>query len=273
MLRDVLDALCRSQTIDAVAVVSGDPDVRQLSESRGLLVIDEASVASLNADVTHAVEILQGMDAKRITVIHADLPLVTALEIDRVCGAHKNPAATETSPTTVIIPAADHQGTNVLSFDARHPIPFRYGPNSFNLHCEALFGKHRPDLRSPNPKHYPLISMSPQTSSNCLHIAVGTQSISPAPAGMFLKRAGMTNASTSSTLPAGGLVVKKIVAIAAQSNLESLCETAAQLRDTGHGDLCTYSPKVFLPITRLCRDFCHYCTFATVAQASQTRLI
>ncbi|EUA50345.1 radical SAM superfamily protein [Mycobacterium xenopi 3993] len=26
----------------------------------------------------------------------------------------------------------------------------------------------------------------------------------------------------------------------------------------------TYSPKVFIPITRLCRDTCHYCTFVTV---------
>jgi FO synthase len=29
-----------------------------------------------------------------------------------------------------------------------------------------------------------------------------------------------------------------------------------------HGDVVTYSPKVFLPLTKLCRDVCHYCTFA-----------
>ncbi len=37
---------------------------------------------------------------------------------------------------------------------------------------------------------------------------------------------------------------------------------AAALRDAGHGDLVTYSPKVFIPLTQLCRDVCHYCTFA-----------
>ena len=26
--------------------------------------------------------------------------------------------------------------------------------------------------------------------------------------------------------------------------------------------LITYSPKVFIPLTNLCRDVCHYCTFA-----------
>ena len=30
-----------------------------------------------------------------------------------------------------------------------------------------------------------------------------------------------------------------------------------------HGPLVTYSRKVFIPLTRLCRDVCHYCTFAT----------
>ena len=30
----------------------------------------------------------------------------------------------------------------------------------------------------------------------------------------------------------------------------------------GHGDVITYSRKVFIPLTRLCRDVCRYCTFA-----------
>src|SRR6476469_7874345 len=38
---------------------------------------------------------------------------------------------------------------------------------------------------------------------------------------------------------------------------------AASVRDAAHGCRITYSPKVFLPLTRLCRDRCGYCTFAT----------
>ena len=37
---------------------------------------------------------------------------------------------------------------------------------------------------------------------------------------------------------------------------------AAALRDAGHGAVISYSRKVFIPLTRLCRDNCHYCTFA-----------
>jgi FO synthase len=38
----------------------------------------------------------------------------------------------------------------------------------------------------------------------------------------------------------------------------------AHLADAGRSGVVTYSPKVFIPLTRLCRDRCHYCTFVTV---------
>src|SRR4051794_27243588 len=38
----------------------------------------------------------------------------------------------------------------------------------------------------------------------------------------------------------------------------------AGLRDAGRPGVVTYSRKVFVPLTRLCRDRCHYCTFVTV---------
>jgi FO synthase len=46
------------------------------------------------------------------------------------------------------------------------------------------------------------------------------------------------------------------------ASLEELCAEARRLRLEGHGSLVTYSPKVFIPLTTLCRDVCHYCTFA-----------
>ncbi len=50
--------------------------------------------------------------------------------------------------------------------------------------------------------------------------------------------------------------------------LTTLMATAARVRDQGLADagrpgIVTYSKKVFIPLTRLCRDRCHYCTFAT----------
>ena len=42
---------------------------------------------------------------------------------------------------------------------------------------------------------------------------------------------------------------------------QALLATAAQLRDGYKGRIVTFSPKVFVPLTNLCRDFCGYCTF------------
>ncbi len=57
-------------------------------------------------------------------------------------------------------------------------------------------------------------------------------------------------------------------------DLADLCSSAARVRDAGlvsagrRGPLgglpVTYSRKVFIPVTHLCRDICHYCTFVTV---------
>src|SRR5436190_23448265 len=47
-----------------------------------------------------------------------------------------------------------------------------------------------------------------------------------------------------------------------EASPEELCAEARTLREQGHGRLVTYSPKVFIPLTTLCRDVCGYCTFA-----------
>src|SRR6478609_6336768 len=47
-----------------------------------------------------------------------------------------------------------------------------------------------------------------------------------------------------------------------QSPVAELLERAAARRDAAHGNRITFSPKVFIPLTMLCRDKCGYCTFA-----------
>jgi FO synthase len=48
---------------------------------------------------------------------------------------------------------------------------------------------------------------------------------------------------------------------AVRPKLEESCAAASELRDQGKGRIITFSPKVFIPLTRLCRDFCSYCTY------------
>src|ERR1700730_17989520 len=48
----------------------------------------------------------------------------------------------------------------------------------------------------------------------------------------------------------------------AGTSLAELLALAVAVRDGAHGTRITYSPKVFIPLTELCRDRCGYCTFA-----------
>ena len=45
-------------------------------------------------------------------------------------------------------------------------------------------------------------------------------------------------------------------------DVDTLCAAASDIRDRTTGTRVTYSPKVFIPLTMLCRDTCGYCTFA-----------
>ena len=67
--------------------------------------------------------------------------------------------------------------------------------------------------------------------------------------------AGSNAGSTTDSRPAQSAAVAGMIA------------HAARLRDEGHGARISYSRKVFIPLTRLCRDVCHYCTFATTPRA------
>jgi FO synthase len=46
-----------------------------------------------------------------------------------------------------------------------------------------------------------------------------------------------------------------------QDTTQEICAAAAVMRDQAKGNTVTFSPKVFIPLTHLCRDFCGYCTF------------
>jgi 7,8-didemethyl-8-hydroxy-5-deazariboflavin synthase CofG subunit len=43
--------------------------------------------------------------------------------------------------------------------------------------------------------------------------------------------------------------------------LDALLAAAAEVRDRGKGSIVSFSRKVFIPLTTLCRDYCSYCTF------------
>ena len=58
-------------------------------------------------------------------------------------------------------------------------------------------------------------------------------------------------------------------ALASETDLEALLQAASRMRDGEHRNVVSYSRKVFIPLTQLCRDVCHYCTFARPPKPGQ----
>lgn len=59
-----------------------------------------------------------------------------------------------------------------------------------------------------------------------------------------------------------GMSDAQALALATNSDTAALTRQARELCDSYHGNIISYSRKVFIPLTHLCRDVCHYCTFA-----------
>ena len=64
-----------------------------------------------------------------------------------------------------------------------------------------------------------------------------------------------------------GLAREDALRLLEEGPLEALLTTAAAVRDRSKGDSVSYSRKVFIPLTHLCRDYCGYCTFRADPQA------
>jgi FO synthase len=84
------------------------------------------------------------------------------------------------------------------------------------------------------------------------------------PARMTLPVATLLEASTRRRLSDD-----EVRMLTTHASAAALFVQAARLRDLGHGDVLSYSRKVFIPLTHLCRDVCHYCTFATTPRKGQ----
>ena len=73
----------------------------------------------------------------------------------------------------------------------------------------------------------------------------------------------MTTHSTLNSVASGDrLDAAQALALAGFEDTGALMEAAREVRDRRSGGVVTWSPKIFIPLTELCRDVCRYCTFA-----------
>jgi 2-phospho-L-lactate guanylyltransferase len=124
MLETVISAARRAQTLRQILVVSPErdgvaPEIPVLADSGG----------GLNAALAAAQLALHEFGCHEMVVLPADLPHVTAADIDELVRAGR-------SGGFAIAPDAAGVGTNALYLNSPQPFRFRFGPDSRRLHVE-----------------------------------------------------------------------------------------------------------------------------------------
>jgi len=139
MFDTVLSALSNADEIERIAIVSSEPE----RVPSGVLALPDAG-HGLNPALSAAAEMLRHHGARSLLVIHADLPLVQASDIDRFVRAGRRQG---------MALAADRHGTgtNALFLADGLDFAFRFGTNSLSRHlAEARLRRITPALPALN---------------------------------------------------------------------------------------------------------------------------
>ena len=262
MAEDALAALNGAAAVDTVLLVSDDPNAAALARKHGAAVLSEAQLGcrGLNPAMAAAVAHLEGNGP--ILIMHGDLPLAKAGDIDAFLEDFRAQDA-----DVLIAPDRAGDGSNLMVFRAGAAPAFRYGPGSCAAHMESA---RQRGLRCAL-HHNPRLAFDVDTPEDLrllrksrMHYAAPRTAPRTAPILSLLK--GLEN---------GALSAEHALALAEREDAlqftPQLCQAAARLRDEAHPSLVTYSRKLFLPLTQLCRDVCHYCTFAQTPRALSAR--
>lgn len=279
MVEDVLDVLAEHPAIDQTVIVSDDPSAELLAEHYGVVCWSEASLnaSGLSGVADAAAERCTEQGIDTLLVVHGDLPLLDTDELTQLIESHQMRIAAGLNRGGVsVAPDEFMDGSNCLLATPPNAIPFQYGPGSFSKHAQSahargllfnafpLAGIAR-DIDSPaDLQQLTEIKGSGKRTLDYLEQA----GISERLRSMAIEHADIAaNLATIRGARAGLLPTdQQALALSDEQELNEylpeLMAAAADIRDLGFRNVVTYSRKVFIPLTHLCRDVCHYCTFA-----------
>jgi len=260
MAEDVLAVLAAHPSLATVTLITDDPAALQLAEQYNLRVLTERDLAAqgLNDVISCGLARLNLHCSDRVLVLHGDLPCLHGADIEAALGL------LETTDTLVIGSDEAGVGTNLLAFSAGRAPTFEFGPDSCARHRAQAPSRasvlYRPGIALDVDEPLDLLALV-----RAPHVGTRTR--------RYLQQTGLAARlpllppqswpSLREKLLAGEQPSRQeALSLARHADTAALAEVAATLRDRGHGQLITYSRKVFIPLTQLCRDVCHYCTFA-----------
>lgn len=131
LLADLLDMLKTCAGISGTAVVTRCPRAAQLARTHNAEVMALEADRCLNSGVAAAISELTTRHIPEVMILHADLPLASAGDIEALLQAHHN------SRTAVTL-APDNQqnGTNAMLLSLPTSMQFFYGQHSYSKHLD-----------------------------------------------------------------------------------------------------------------------------------------
>jgi 2-phospho-L-lactate/phosphoenolpyruvate guanylyltransferase len=129
LLERTVGILRQVPAIAETLIVTGDPGVAAWASRAGDRVLGPGGEPDLNRELTSATRLAQEQQADGVLILHADLPRVTAADVQAMM------ACVLTAPIVVLAPDRHRRGTNALLCAPPGLIEYRFGPESFALHC------------------------------------------------------------------------------------------------------------------------------------------
>ena len=244
MLEDILRCLKQVPELSSTLIIGNDPRVAALARRYHVEVIEEKNESDLNSAVTQARSIVKNRGIEQMLYLPSDIPLITPRAVQQLLNANGS---------LILAPCEENTGTNALRCEPKQIIPFCFGENSFALHQQQA----KIQGNKATVVHSKVIAFDVDTpkaltklKSQLAHAPTLAPCTAKVTAQIFapIKNIPLSN--------------KEIHSLIENSDLNTLMLRAATLTDKGHGQSISFSKKVFIPLTQLCRDVCHYCTFA-----------
>jgi FO synthase len=237
LLRHVLSTLRATPGIDRIALVSSERD--GVPDDVTLVRGGSDLNTSLQFGITHAI----AAGATTVLIVPADLPLLCVRDVQRLM--------TEASRSGLALAPDRHErGTNAVAMALPARLRPEFGEDSFSKHCRQMsaFGGAA-QVRSGG------LGFDLDTAADWHWFA---QHRTDTMSTLLSDSQGHADAADDDERAVGELL---------RMPLDEMMESAQRLTLSGHGRLVSYSRKVFIPLTQLCRDVCHYCTFAKAPRA------
>ena len=135
MAEDVLKTLARVPGLSDIVVVTRDERAAALAGRYGARVLTEPSNDGQSVAVERAATALNRAGADGLLQVPGDVPGATVAEIEAVLAAHQG--ADDDGPAVTLVPSHDRRGTNCVLCSPPGVLPFAFGHDSFQPHCQA----------------------------------------------------------------------------------------------------------------------------------------